>query len=96
MNYTVKDTRIFRVRNSTSNNSAEEEKSEKPDAKKKTIACPKLKIDFCGFRATEKPCKMEVYLHKTDLHIDSDQITGSVRMRELAREIQSRIKHIKV
>ena len=58
--------------------------------------CPRLKIDFCGFRATEKPCKIEVYLHNTNLHIDRDQITGYLRMRDLAREIQSRIKDVKM
>ena len=68
-------------------------------AKPKEIAkieCPRLKIDFCGFRATEKPCKIEVYLHNTNLHIDRDQITGYIRMRDLAREIQSRIKDVKM
>ena len=53
----------------------------------KSTPCPRLKIDFCGFRATEKPCKLEVYLHNTNLHIDKDQITGYIRMKELAREI---------
>ena len=48
---------------------------------------PRLRIDFCGFRASEKPCQMEIYLHNTNLMIDKDQISGSLRMRELAPEI---------
>lgn len=48
---------------------------------------PKLKIDFCGFRASEKPCQIEIYLHNCNLHIDKDQISGYMHMRELAQEI---------
>lgn len=60
------------------------------------IAVPKLKIDFCGFRASEKPFQVEVYLHNTYLHIDRDQITGYLHMKQLASEIQQRIKHVKI
>ena len=51
------------------------------------IAAPRLKIDFQGFRGSEKPCVMELYLHSTHLHIDRDQITGYLHMKELAIEI---------
>ena len=55
-----------------------------------------MKIDFHGFRESAKPCVMEVYLHNTHLHIDRDQINGYLRMKELATEIQSRIKSVKI
>ena len=60
------------------------------------VVVPKLKIDFCGFRASEKPCKIELYLHKTLLEIDKDQITGYLHMRQLAPEIQSKIQSVRV
>lgn len=78
MNYTVNDSRIFQVRNSkqqlaavaTGNNS--EENKDEAVVEKEMVTAPKLKIDFHGFRASEKPCVVEVYLHNTHLHIDRD------------------------
>ena len=98
MNYTARDCLFFQVRNSqTSVNNipasakAEEEKKEfEIEEEKKrdsVIAAPRLNIDFSGFRASDKPCKLEVYLHNTNLNIDKDQITGYLRMKELAQEI---------
>ena len=87
MNYTVKDTRIFQVRNSSKSAlKAEESKGISVEAVER-VACPRVKIDFSGFRATERPCEIELYLHDTHLHIDRDQITGHLRMKKLAREI---------
>lgn len=60
------------------------------------VPAPRLKIDFHGFRASEKPCVIELYLHNTHLHIDRDQITGSLHMKAMAEEIQSRIKNVKI
>ena len=60
------------------------------------VEVPRLQIDFCGFRASEKPCKIELYLHKTYLHIDKDQISGYLHMKQLAPEIQSKIQSVKV
>ena len=60
------------------------------------ISEPRLKIDYSGFRAQEKPCQMEVYLHQTNLQLDRDQITGHITMKALAPEIQSRIKDVKL
>ena len=60
------------------------------------VEVPRLKIDFCGFRASEKPCQIELYLHKTYLHIDKDQISGYLHMKALAPEIQSKIQSVKV
>ena len=70
MNYTVKDTRIFMVRNGLNNNqvkeqpasestqeaSTEESKEASSTAVVNIIPNPRLKIDFCGFRANDKPC----------------------------------------
>ena len=70
MNYTVKDTRIFMVRNGLNNNqvkeqpasestqeaSREESKEASSTAVVNLIPNPRLKIDFCGFRANDKPC----------------------------------------
>ena len=70
MNYTVKDTRIFMVRNGLNNNqvkeqpasestqtaSTEESKEASSTAVVNLIPNPRLKIDFCGFRANDKPC----------------------------------------
>jgi hypothetical protein len=109
MKYTVNDTCVFKVRNSilksvpptNSANPIEEKKETTADAaqeapKKELQAAPKLKIDFHGFRASEKPCHLEVYLHNSHLHIDRDQISGYLHMKELAHEIQSRIKNVKL
>ena len=60
------------------------------------ISEPRLKIDFCGFRAAEKPCQIELYIHNLNLEIDRDQISGYLCMKELAPEIQSRIKNVKL
>jgi hypothetical protein len=86
------------VRNSKSLSIASEENKEQPASETPSVVieAPRLKIDFQGFRASEKPCVMELYLHKTHLHIDRDQITGYLHMKELAREIQSRIKNVKI
>ena len=57
-----------------SDTKAEEEKKEFEieEEKKKgdAIAAPRLNIEFSGFRESDKPCKMEVYLHNTNLNID--------------------------
>ena len=95
MSYTVSDCRIFQVRNSKTDvisAPVEEKKEDQKDGEKEAtgtvkVADPRLRIDFCGFRAAEKPCKMEIYLHNTFLQIDKDQISGYLRMRELAPEI---------
>lgn len=49
-----------------------EDNKEEAEVVKEVVAAPRLKIDFHGFRASEKPCVMEVYLHNTHLHIDKD------------------------
>ena len=78
MSYTVKDTRIFKVRNSKKpeevkdSTTAENATEVAAVVPKQGIPCPRLAIEFCGFRATEKPCKIEVYLHNSYLHIDRD------------------------
>ena len=86
-NWTVKDTRVFQVQNSKQIKdaaSAEETKTNVDDVtadKPKPISVPRLKIDFCGFRTSEKPLKLELYLHNTLLHIDKDQISGYFTMK---------------
>ena len=96
-NWTVKDTRIFQVRNSKQLN-IEETKTDNVAIVEKEVVVevPRLKIDFCGFRASEKPCIIELYLHNTLLHIDKDQISGYLHMKQVAPEIQSRIKSVKM
>ena len=107
MSYTLTDSRIFQVRNSQQTlSTAKTEQTGEEESKGGTevtaaqkaaeIAAPRLKVDFCGFRAHDKPCILELYLHNTVLHIDRDQISGSIRMRQLADEIQSRIKYVKL
>ena len=49
-----------------------EDNKEEAEVVKEVVTAPRLKIDFHGFRASEKPCVMEVYLHNTHLHIDKD------------------------
>ena len=99
MNYTVKDTQTFNVRNNKpqktfalvpldKGESAEESK-ESTAAKETTIdlvAAPTMKIEYQGFRDSAKPCAVEVYLHQTNLNIDRDIISGFIRMKELASE----------
>lgn len=89
MNYTAQDTQIFKVRNSTL---TEEEKNKESTA----VMEPEMQIEFQGFRGREKPCSVELYLQRTSFNIDKDIIVGHINMKELAIEIQSRIKYAKL
>ena len=44
---------------------------------------PNIKIEYQGFRDSDKPAKIELYLHQTNLNIDRDIISGYLRMKEL-------------
>ena len=97
MNYTVKDTQTFNVRNNKppktfaivsldKGESAEESKEAARETTIDLVTAPTMKIEYQGFRDSAKPCAIEVYLHQTNLNIDRDIISGFIRMKELASE----------
>ena len=101
MNYTVKDTQIFFVRNHKPQKTFAVVEGEKTEESKELaqasqeqiplVSAPTLKMEYQGFRDSAKPCAIELYIHNTNLNLDRDVISGYIKMKELAGDHQNKI-----
>ena len=98
MNYTVKTTQIFSVRNNRdqASQAKDGEASEADKLQMQQTRTPRLRIEFQGFRDCPKPVHMELYLHQTNLNIDRESLTGYLRMKQIAEDIRQRIRSVKI